>query len=115
MNAFPPARWMRSMQAASTGSSGGLNGSLSITTTDNWSPFTSTPSQNVCDPTRIALGVRRNRSRSSFFEAQPRLQLLEAALHGAKRREKHEGVPATCAHDGPARRHHRLDVALRVG
>ena len=59
------------MRAASTGSSGGANGSLSITTTDSASPRTSTPSQNDWLPSSTALPSARKRASSSLREPVP--------------------------------------------
>src|SRR4029079_18987280 len=47
-NGSPPSSRMRSMRAAVSGSSGTANGIRSMTTSDNASPRTSTPSQKPC-------------------------------------------------------------------
>src|SRR5712664_625986 len=62
MKGLPPSRSSDSSRAASTGSSGGANGSLSMTTSDNASPRTSTPSQKLALPRRTALPSRRKRA-----------------------------------------------------
>ena len=59
------------MRAASTGSSGGAKGSLSMITSDSASPRTSTPSQKLWLATSTALPSRRKRASNSLFEPSP--------------------------------------------
>src|SRR5215831_14095002 len=59
---------MNSSRAARSGSSGGANGSLSMTTSDSASPCTSTPSQKLWLPRSTALPSARKRVSSSLHE-----------------------------------------------
>src|SRR6185436_12441398 len=58
-------------RAATIGSVGTANGSLSIITHDNCSPRTSTPCQKLDVANNTAFGVWRKRSNSLPFEALP--------------------------------------------
>ena len=70
-NELPPAASIARLRARRTGSSGGANGSLSMTTSDSWSPTTSTPSQKPAAPTSTAARALRNRCSSSWRGASP--------------------------------------------
>jgi hypothetical protein len=71
MNGLPPSARRRSRRAASNGSSGGANGSLSITTSDSALPGTSTPSQKLALPSSTALPNSRKRTSNSEREPSP--------------------------------------------
>ena len=108
MKPFMPCFSITSMRAASTGSSGGANGSLSMITSESASPRTSTPSQKLWLPTSTALPALRNESSSSVrpalalheqreleaavgkFLAQALGHVLDGAVGGAQE----EGAPA---------------------
>ena len=68
---FIPFFSMAVMRAASTGSSGGEKGNLSIITSDNASPRTSTPSQKLWLPISTPLPAARKRSSNSVRPASP--------------------------------------------
>lgn len=59
-NGSPPRKRQSSMRAFNSGSSGEVNGNLSIITNDNVSPRTSTPSQKLLVATRSALPALTN-------------------------------------------------------
>ena len=90
MNAFLPSAFILSMRAASTGSSGGANGSLSITTSDKASPRTSTPSQkllvatssaNQCQYCVVAHGaILRVRARNPLLADQVAINYRKADI-----------------------------------
>ena len=70
-NGLPPSLRSFSRRAASSGSSGGANGSLSMTTSDSASPGTSTPSQKLALPSSTALPSARKRISNSLLEPSP--------------------------------------------
>ena len=59
LKALRPIRFRWRIFASTTGSSGGANGSLSMTTSDSASPRMSMPSQKLTLPTSTALPAAR--------------------------------------------------------
>ena len=113
-----------SMRAASTGSSGGANGSLSMTTSDSASPRTSTPSQKTALPSSTALPSARKRASSSVREpvALHEQRIVEAArrtrqrarsraAQRAQRGEQQERAAAARLDHRQRRVDHRVGVA----
>jgi len=112
-----PLRGMLSMRAASTGSSGGANGSLSITTTESASPRTSTPSQKDWLPRSTALPSARKRDSSSLRDPVPctrsgkpmRLRSSSCARRSARSVVKSRNArPPLASRTGKRRLDHRL-------
>src|SRR5688572_28508225 len=71
VNASPPALRTASARAWTSGSLGTANGSLSMTTSRNARPRTSTPCQKLPVPSRTALPSERNWFSSSLREPRP--------------------------------------------
>ena len=71
MKGLMPACSSASRRACNTGSSGAANGSLSITTTLNASPATSTPSQKLAAPSSTPWPLARNSSSRRWRGAVP--------------------------------------------
>ena len=69
--ALQPGETMLVLGAASTGSSGGAKGSLSMMTSESASPRTSTPSQKLWLPTSTALPALRKESSNSVRPRSP--------------------------------------------
>src|SRR4028119_206905 len=70
-NEEPPVESINLWRAATIGSVGTANGSLSIITHDNCSPRTSTPCQNEEVANKTAFSVLRNFSKSPAFDIVP--------------------------------------------
>ena len=71
MNGLLPPSRMRSMRAATSGSLGTSNGSLSTMTRDSAAPGTSTPYQNDVVPSNTARGVSLKRSTRAALLPSP--------------------------------------------
>ena len=91
-----PSLSSRLTRASTSGSFGGGNGSLSITTHCSASPGTSTPSQKLCDPTSTACGASRKRCISWRFEPCPCTSTSIASPSASK-------SARSCAADGVER------------
>src|ERR1041384_5879654 len=69
---------MKRWRAATTGSVGTANGSLSTMTHESCSPRTSTPYQKLAVANSTAFGVARKRSKSQAFDAAPARHVQDA-------------------------------------
>ena len=107
------------MRAASTGSSGGANGSLSITTSDSASPRTSTPSQNDCAAEQHRVAERAEARQQLAARAgalhEQRIRRSRSRSRSCARRSARSVVKSRNARPPLAREHRQRGVDHRVG